>query len=64
MLEVETQKAASDLEVLLAPHRAFSEGRVALESLQRDRISTARTTFEQLLQQHPADAYQIGMANA
>ena len=38
---------------------------MALESLQCHRISTARATFEQLLQQHPADAaYQIGMANA
>jgi len=37
----------------------------ALDSLQCDRISTARATFEQLLQQHPAAAaYQIGMANA
>ncbi len=38
---------------------------MALESLQCKRISTARATFEQLLQPHPADAaYQIGMANA
>ncbi|MGE0361138.1 MAG: winged helix-turn-helix domain-containing protein [Vicinamibacterales bacterium] len=65
VLAVETQAAASDLESLLAPHRAFTEGRVALDSLQCDRISTARATFEHLLQQHPADAaYQIGMANA
>jgi len=65
VLAVETQAAASDLELLLAPHRAFTEGRVALDSLQCHRISTARATFEHLLQQHPADAaYQIGMANA
>ncbi len=65
VLAVDTQTAASHLELLLAPHRAFTEGRAALESLQCHRISTARATFEQLLQQHPADAaYQIGMANA
>ena len=34
VLAVETQRAASDLELLLAPHRAFTEGRVSLESLQ------------------------------
>ncbi len=62
---VQGHDAAPDLELLLAPHRAFTEGRVALESLQCTRIVTARATFQQLLQQHPGEAtYQIGMANA
>jgi DNA-binding winged helix-turn-helix (wHTH) protein len=62
---VERQEAATNLELLLAPHRAFTEGRVALESLQCTRIATARATFQKLLQEHPGDAsYQIGMANA
>ena len=62
---VQGQQTELDLELLLAPHRAFTEGRVALESLQCSRIATARATFQQLLQQHPGEAtYQIGMANA
>lgn len=62
---VRGQHAAPDLELLLAPHRAFAEGRVALESLQCERIATARAAFQRLIQQHPGDAaYQIGMANA
>ena len=62
---IEGQKETLDLDLLLAPHRACTEGRVALESLQCTRIATARATFQQLLQQHPGEAtYQIGMANA
>ena len=62
---VEGESAATDLELLLAPHRAWTEGRVALESLQCERVATARTTFQQLTQQHPGDAaYQIGLADA
>jgi DNA-binding winged helix-turn-helix (wHTH) protein len=54
-----------ELELMLAPHRAWMEGRVALESLQCDRIGRARATFQRLLEQHPGDAtYHIGMANA
>ncbi|MEZ5417440.1 MAG: winged helix-turn-helix domain-containing protein [Vicinamibacterales bacterium] len=62
---VEGESAAMDLELLLAPHRAWTEGRVALESLQCERVATARSTFQQLTQQHPGDAaYQIGLADA
>jgi hypothetical protein len=54
-----------DLELLLAPHRAWTEGRAALESLQFDRIGSARATFQRLLEQHPGEArYHIGMASA
>ena len=57
---VQNQEAEPDLELLLAPHRAWTEGRAALESLQRDRIGTARATFQRLLQQHPGEAtYKI-----
>ena len=63
--QVENQEAEPELELLLAPHRAWTDGRAALESLQRDRIGTARATFQRLLQQHPGEAtYHIGMANA
>ena len=63
--QVENQEAEPELELLLAPHRAWTEGRAALESLQCDRIGTARATFQRLLQQHPGEAtYHIGMANA
>jgi len=62
---VQAPEAAVDLELLLAPHRAWAEGRVALESLQVHRIASAKDTFQRLVQQHPADAsYQIGMAYA
>lgn len=62
---VEGQAAATDLELLLAPHRAFTEGRAALDSLQCDRIAAARATFEGLVRQHPGEAkHHIGMANA
>ncbi len=62
---VEAPEASVDMELLLAPHRAWAEGRVALESLQVHRIASARDTFQRLVQQHPGDAsYQIGMAYA
>lgn len=62
---VQNQEAEPDLELLLAPHRAWTEGRAALESLQCDQVGKARTTFQRLLAQHPGDAtYYIGMANA
>ncbi|HXW05724.1 MAG TPA: tetratricopeptide repeat protein [Vicinamibacterales bacterium] len=53
------------LEALLAPHRAFLEGRAALETLERDRIARARTVFEEALQhvpEHPSA--HVGLANA
>lgn len=62
---VESEAGATDLDLLLAPHRAFTEGRAALDSLQCDRIASARATFEGLVRQHPSDAkHHIGMANA
>ena len=62
---VQNPEGEQDLELLLAPHRAWTEGRAALESLQCDRIGRARATFQRLLEQHPGEAtYHIGMANA
>jgi DNA-binding winged helix-turn-helix (wHTH) protein len=53
------------LDSLLAPHRAFVEGRALLESLEADRVRRARIVFEQALRSAPdyASAH-IGLANA
>ena len=65
---VRTESArASDaeLESLIAPHRAWVEGRAALESLDAGRIARARAAFETVLQASPADAIaHVGLANA
>jgi len=55
----------SELEDLLAPHRAWVEGRAALETLERDQIVRARRVFEGVLQHAPDHApAHIGLANA
>ena len=55
----------SVLDELLAPHRAWVEGRAALETLERDQIVRARRVFEGVLE-HAADhaPAHIGLANA
>lgn len=55
----------ADLSALLAPHRAFIEGRAALETLEGDRVAGARAVFEQALASTPdyASAH-IGLASA
>jgi DNA-binding winged helix-turn-helix (wHTH) protein len=55
----------SALDELLAPHRAWVEGRAALETLERDQILRARRVFESVLE-HAADhaSAHIGLANA
>ena len=58
---------ASDeaLEELLAPHRAWIEGRAALESLERDQIVRARAVFEGVLERASDHApAHVGLANA
>jgi DNA-binding winged helix-turn-helix (wHTH) protein len=58
---------ASDeaLEALLAPHRAWIEGRAALETLERDQIVRARGVFEGVLASAPDQASaHVGLANA
>jgi DNA-binding winged helix-turn-helix (wHTH) protein len=66
--DVRTEAARAtddDLEALIAPYRAWVEGRAALESLSADKISRARAAFERVLEATPQDPIaHIGMANA
>lgn len=53
------------LAALVAPHRAWVEGRAALESLAAPRVAQARAAFERLLQSAPHDTIgHVGLANA
>jgi len=53
------------LDALLAPHRAWIEGRAALETFERDQIIPAREAFETVLRSAPDEASaHVGMANA
>ena len=53
------------LEALMAPHRAWVEGRAALESLEAEQVWRARRDFEQVLEAFPENASaHIGLANA
>ena len=53
------------LAALLAPHRAWIEGRAALETLERGQILGARTVFEDVLAHVPDQAAaHVGLANA
>jgi DNA-binding winged helix-turn-helix (wHTH) protein len=53
------------LDALLAPHRAFIEGRAALESLDRDQVARARGVFEETLKTIPDhSSAHVGLANA
>jgi DNA-binding winged helix-turn-helix (wHTH) protein len=53
------------LEALLAPHRAWIEGRAALETLDRGQIGPAREVFESVLRSVPDQASaHVGLANA
>jgi hypothetical protein len=59
--------AASDdaIDALLAPHRAWVDGRAALESLERNQILRARDTFTTIAQRLPDHApAHVGLANA
>lgn len=54
-----------ELAALLAPHRAWIEGRAALETLDRGRVAGARATFEYVLSVSPDQATaHVGLANA
>lgn len=62
---VERRAAEEDLEALLAPHRAFLEGRAALETLERTQIVHAREVFARMVEQVPDQpAAHVGLANA
>jgi DNA-binding winged helix-turn-helix (wHTH) protein/Tfp pilus assembly protein PilF len=53
------------LDALLAPHRAWLEGRAALETLERSQILRAREVFERVLEGVPDHATaHVGLANA
>jgi tetratricopeptide (TPR) repeat protein len=54
-----------ELDALLAPHRAWLEGRAALETLERDQIVRARRVFEGVLEGATDHApAHVGLANA
>jgi DNA-binding winged helix-turn-helix (wHTH) protein len=61
-----TARASDDsLDALLAPHRAWIEGRAALETLEGDQIVRARGVFEGVLRGAPDQASaHVGLANA
>ena len=53
------------LDALMAPHRAWMEGRAALETLEAEQITRARRDFEQVLEAFPDHAMaHVGLANA
>jgi DNA-binding winged helix-turn-helix (wHTH) protein len=53
------------LDALLAPHRAFIEGRAALETLEAEQVARAVGVFEEALRTVPAYApAHVGLANA
>jgi DNA-binding winged helix-turn-helix (wHTH) protein len=55
----------SSLDALLAPHRAWIDGRAALESLERTEILRARDVFQGILDSVPDQpSAHIGLANA
>jgi tetratricopeptide (TPR) repeat protein len=59
-----TPRASDDtLDALMAPYRAFVEGRAALESLSVDRVIDAARAFDRLLAASPGNAAaHVGMA--
>jgi DNA-binding winged helix-turn-helix (wHTH) protein/cytochrome c-type biogenesis protein CcmH/NrfG len=62
---VERRESDAALEALLAPHRAWIEGRAMLETLARDQIQPARRVFEDVLRHVPNQASaHVGLANA
>lgn len=62
---VERRADDEALEALLAPHRAWIEGRAALETLERSQIVHAREVFEKVIASVPDSASaHVGLANA
>jgi DNA-binding winged helix-turn-helix (wHTH) protein len=59
------RESDASLDALLAPFRAFVEGRAALETLDGDAVTRARAAFGEALRAEPDDsAAHVGMANA
>jgi len=62
---VPPRRPVAALDTLLAPYRAFVDGRAALEGLNRDAIEQARDAFTEAMAAAPASpAPHIGLANA
>ena len=61
----ERRETDDAIDALLAPHRAWIEGRAALESLERTQILRAREVFARVIGVAPAQASaHVGLANA
>jgi DNA-binding winged helix-turn-helix (wHTH) protein len=59
------RESDAGLDALLAPHRAFIEGRAALETLEGDQVVRARDVFADVLRSAPEYASaHVGLANA
>jgi len=59
------RESDAGLDALLAPHRAFIEGRAALETLEGEQVRRAREVFEDALLSVPDHASaHVGLANA
>lgn len=62
---LDRRESDEGIDALMAPHRAWLEGRAALETLERDQIVHARRVFETVLAQVPGQASaHVGLANA
>ncbi len=62
---VERRAPDASLDALLAPHRAWIEGRAALETLERSQVMHARDVFQRVLALVPDQApAHVGLANA
>ncbi len=62
---IERRESDAVLDALLAPHRAWIEGRAALETLEGSQIQHAREVFERVLAAAPDQASaHVGLANA
>jgi len=63
--KVERRATDAALEALLAPHRAWIDGRAAIESLERSEIARARSVFAGVVEAAPTQASaHVGLANA
>ncbi|MCC7008283.1 MAG: winged helix-turn-helix domain-containing protein [Acidobacteria bacterium] len=62
---VQPRATDAELDALLAPHRAFMDGRAALDTLERASLAPARTAFEEAIARHGrVPAFHVALANA
>src|SRR5581483_11354066 len=62
---VDRRVSDAALEAMLAPHRAWIDGRAALEALERSEIARARDVFAGVVEAAPSQApARVGLANA